>query len=306
MKHLLSRLLPAPSRAVSGAGLPHRLSKPESGFQKTSRKRRDGFTLIELIAVMGIIVALSLLVVGGYGGMSRAIASGRASRQVRDALLLARQTACVNGVRVYLYVLSEDEFVLCRKMGTSCGNAPLTRGQSGRDNDFRVEATHLFYDYYTDLGSFVNEVDRESERYAIENDSSSSGETKKTNYSSDMLIFDLSGSTQAKYATLCGVSANKDGGRGWSLYYKKKKNGGDPTSLFKEDADYGIALYPIRSLPKGYVFPEEQIGDFLYFDPTGKPGGPTREFVVAEAVLQGDADHRQTVKVDESGAVDVD
>ena len=263
---------------------------------------RDGFTLIELIAVMGIIVALALLVVGGYSGMSRAIASGQASRQVAATLLLARQTACVNGVRVYLYILSEDEYVLCRKMGTSSGNGGKSSYQSGKDPYFKKDA-YVFFDYYTDLGSFVNEVDRDSESYAQEDNDTSFA---KSGITSDMHIFDLSSKDEAKYATLRGVDSNKDG-VGWCLYFQPA-NGSSGTSLFKEDADYGIELYPIRSLPKGFVFLEDEIGDFLYFEPTGStgPGKGEKKIIVAEAALKGDAQHQQTVKVSPTGKADVE
>ena len=262
--------------------------------------RRAGFTLIELIAVMGIIVALALLVVGGYSGMSRAIAAGQASRQVADTLLLARQTACVNGVRVYLYIISEDEYVLCRKMGTSSGNGGKASYQQGKDHNFKKDA-YVFFDYYTDLGSFVNDVDRESENYAQENNSSA---FVNTDFASDMLIFDLSAKNEAKYGTLRGVESNKDG-VGWCLYYQPS-SGEAASSYFKDGSDYGIALYPIRSLPKGFVFLDEEIGDFLYFEPTGTAKGTTKEIVVAEAALKGDSNHQQKVKVSGAGKVEVE
>ena len=272
---------------------------------RTANSPRAAFTLIELIAVMGIIVALALLVVGGYGGMSRAIASGQASRQVADTLLLARQTACVNGVRVYVYVLSEDEYVLCRKMGTSSGYGGAASYQRGQDPYFKKDA-YVFFDYYTDLASFVNEVDRESENES--HDNTQSGYADK-DLSSNIHIFDLSARSEARYARLRGVDTNRDG-VGWCIYFQPM-TGGSASSYFTADSDYGISLYPIRSLPKGFVFLDDEIGGFLYFEPTGKADGTLEAgasfgIVVAEAALKGDAKHRQTVKVSSSGKVEVE
>ena len=152
------------------------------------REATGGFTLIELIAVMGIIIALSLVVAGGYSGMARAMAEGQGTRQVRDSLLLARQNACVNGSRTYVYILSEDEYVICRKIGTSSGTSGKASYQAGKDPLFKQDA-YVFYDFYTDLSSFRNDVDRASEEAGL-NDNDSN--YQYSDLSSSMLLFDLS------------------------------------------------------------------------------------------------------------------
>ena len=253
--------------------------------------RRAAFTLIELIAVMGIIVALALVVVGGYSGMTRAIATGQATRQVRDALLLARQTACVRGVRVYCYFLSEEEYVLCRKIGTSSG-----QDRSSSDDRFpKGDSGHVFPDSYTDLSSFINEVDAASEAYSDDNDSG----YDKSALTSDLLLFQLSDSGEARYGKLRWVEADKDKGYGWNLFYAPV-DGHEPN--FKTNTDYGIALFPIRVLPKGFAFDEDMIGQFVYFEPTGTANKKTT-ITISESAIH-DSDRQQKVVVESNGKVE--
>jgi type II secretory pathway pseudopilin PulG len=257
-------------------------------------RRSAAFTLIELVAVMGIIVALALLVVGGYSGMSRAIASGQGARQVQDTLLLARQTACVSGVRIYFYILDEEQYLLCRKMGTCSKNSDKP---SSTDHPYGSDV-YALYDYYTDLQGFVNLVDQQAQQ------NMSNDLKKKMAYSS--ILFELpsgseNGNTEPKYATLLGVTNSVPG---WRVYYKKRGDGGNPDQMFKEGKNFGLALLPIRSLPKGFAFPEDDIGKFLYFEPTGTNGGGLEEIQIQEVALP-DKDHTQKVKI-QGGKIEIE
>ena len=269
------------------------------------RERRSAFTLIELIAVMGIIIALSLVVAGGYSGMARAMAEGQSTRQLRDSLLLARQNACVNGSRTYVYILSEDEYVICRKIGTSSGaSSGQASYQPGKDPLFKKDA-YVFYDFYTDLASFVNDVDRTSES-AGQASGNSNSNYRNSDLSSSMLLFDLS-ADEAQYGILRGVESNEDLGFGWCLYWRTTNGESHNSKYFAEGHDYGIALYPVRSLPKGYIFLSE-IGSCVYFEPTGMtgPGSGKHTFVVAEAAYRTDTSRQRDVTVDHSGKVTVE
>lgn len=264
----------------------------------TSRPRRgrSAFTLIELVAVMGIIVALALLVVGGYSGMSRAIAAGQGSRQVADTLLLARQTACVNGVRVYFYILSEEEYLLCRRIGTCTKNSttPSPTEHDYQDGVYYKKGVKVLFDYYTDLGGFVNAADRAAQA------ATSNKEAKKTMASGDYL-FELPsglGNAGLKYGRLLGVTTNNIG---WRVFYEPDP---DHEPDFKTGANYGLALFPIRVLPKGFAFPEDDVGKFLYFEPTGSAEGLDKISIV-EAALP-DAAHTQTVTITGEGKVTVE
>ncbi len=53
--------------------------------------RRGGFTLLELIAVIGIIAVMVTVVVGGFNGMMTASARSSAAQTFERAINLARQ-----------------------------------------------------------------------------------------------------------------------------------------------------------------------------------------------------------------------
>ncbi|MBR4617150.1 MAG: type II secretion system protein [Kiritimatiellae bacterium] len=263
-----------------------------SNFDEGER-RRSAFTLIELIAVMGIIVALALLVVGGYSGISRAIAAGQGSRQVADTLLLARQTACVNGVRVYFYILSEQEYLLCRRMGICSMDSKVaddTKHPYGNKGVFYKKGVRSFNDFYTDLGSFVNEADRVAQ-------SEVDDDAKKTMASGDYL-FELpaeKNNSGLKYGRLLGVTNSVPG---WIVFYEPDP---DHAPDFKEGAVYGLALFPIRVLPKGFAFPEDDVGKYLYFEPTGSAKGLDEINIVESA----SGNKQPPVKITGEGKIDV-
>ncbi len=63
-------------------------------------KRSSGFTLIELMVVIGIMILLASIVVTGSFGMSRASGYMAAENVVYNTLQAARQKACTDGKRV--------------------------------------------------------------------------------------------------------------------------------------------------------------------------------------------------------------
>lgn len=260
---------------------------------------RSGFTLIELIAVMGIVIALALVVTSGYSGIARSIAQGQSTRQVRDSLLLARQTACVNGVEVYVYILDETQFIICRKIGTSSGSLGNASYQSGKDPLYHKDAK-VYCDYYTDLSSFVSEIDTGSES-AGQSDSSSL--YKDSDLSGSMDLYDLS-ANELCAATLRGVEYNKDLGFGWLLYCKPRKGESSiPGSFLDEGHDYGVPIHPIRALPKGYVF-LNKAGDFVSFSPTGE--ATPKEIKVAEYAQMDSGKHQFKIQVLQSGKIEIE
>lgn len=71
--------------------------------------RRSGFTLIELMVVVGIMVLIATIVVSGSFGMSRASGYLAAENIVYNTLQAARQKACTNGKRVTVAFVKRDE-----------------------------------------------------------------------------------------------------------------------------------------------------------------------------------------------------
>ena len=74
-------------------------------------KRSSGFTLIELMVVVGIMILIITIVVTGSFGMSRASGYLAAENIVYNTLQAARQKACTDGKRVVVaFVKREEEY----------------------------------------------------------------------------------------------------------------------------------------------------------------------------------------------------
>ena len=96
----------------------------------------SGFTLMELLVVIGIAALLSTLSIGAYFGSAMALAKGKALSQVKMVLEQARQRACMTGQRVAVIILpasNSDElpeedrdkrfkFVVCAELGKLLDN----------------------------------------------------------------------------------------------------------------------------------------------------------------------------------------
>ncbi len=106
-----------------------------SGFCHTGVRpaaARRGFSLLELLAVIAIMALLSTMAVTSYFSAVRGMASRSAKRHFENALVQARQRACMDGVRVSLMAFNESLsydttgqkiqesagcYVVCREIG---------------------------------------------------------------------------------------------------------------------------------------------------------------------------------------------
>lgn len=70
-------------------------------------KRSGGFTLIELMVVMGLMILISSIVVSGTFGMTRSASYRAAENVVYNALQAARQQACTDGKRVIVAFVND-------------------------------------------------------------------------------------------------------------------------------------------------------------------------------------------------------
>ena len=79
---------------------------------------RAGFTLVELLAVMAIMVIITGIGIASYVNMTRGAAISGAVRHVRGGLTLARQTAIMNGQRAALIVHGDGRsYAICQQAG---------------------------------------------------------------------------------------------------------------------------------------------------------------------------------------------
>ncbi len=216
-------------------------------------RRRQGFTLIELIAVMGVILAISMIVVGSYIGITRAMAARAGISHLANAVRLTRQHACMDGQRTYLYVLDETRYVICRRAGVV-----TARGGAG------AGGTWTFQDAYGDLSSFVNTLN-ENQR--------------------GLRIFDMSLTAgHPPFARVVSVVWNEVQ-RVWIVTFERDPEFPPPPgSIFQAGHVYGIELYTVRELPKGHRFREGSTRGYLYFEPTGASGGTLQKIELIETI----------------------
>ncbi len=239
-------------------------------FNPTARlKSRAAFTLIELVAVIGIILMMSLVITGAYVGMSRAIAARVGINHLRNAVMIARQHACMDGQRTYLYILNETEYVICRRAGRVSADAvSVTINVPDPSSPDRVTSASAYHikDEYTDLDSYVNVLDRTAD---------------------GLTIYNFDSDHHQPYATVLTIEPFSEGG--WSIFVKKTSRFSMDPQNFKSGDIFGIEIYSRRSLPRGYTFvngsPFTPIAN--YFEPTGEPGGRRGKFTdikIVEAV----------------------
>jgi len=94
------------------------------------RNRRRGFSLLELLAVMSIMAMLTTLAVTSYFNAIRGMTRRSAVKHFANSLILARQRACLEGVRVSVMVFNEitgynaknepeivPSYVVCKETG---------------------------------------------------------------------------------------------------------------------------------------------------------------------------------------------
>ncbi len=210
-------------------------------------RRDDGFTLIELIAVMGIILAMSMVVVSSYVGITRAMAARAGISHLANAVRLTRQHACMDGQRTYLYVLDETNYVISRRAGVVS-----ERGGTS------------FLDRYGDLSSFVDRSDEER---------------------GGLRVFDLSLSASGTpFARVERIQWN-DAERAWIVYFVRDPAFPPPPgTIFQPGHVYGVELYTVRELPKGHRFREGSTRGYMYFEPTGASGGTLSRIEVIERI----------------------
>ena len=193
------------------------LRTPHSAL-RTLRSR--GFTLLELLVVVTIMIFITLIVVLNYFGGTRSAGYAAANRNVFDALMLARQRACIDGSRTSLYLLDATNYVIVRLIGT------ISRVIPG-------DSVGQLHDYYTDLTTYANA----SNGILLVN-MTRPGVTGTlvgaTCLSS--LITNRSGSYNAEISKIAITTTNID--------------------VWKDGDRYGIEIHTRQALPPGFYFCE--------------------------------------------------
>lgn len=218
--------------------------------RRAARTRgRAGFTLLELVAVIGIIALMSVVVVGGFNGILRAIADTSGADAMRRALMLARQQACVDGEDTYVWVTGMNTFAVVRKAGTVSAVSSGSRNPSylqvgGRETSV---AAKYIEDEYADLASA-------EQGFVIDADTLATDINDIVKNYKGIRVFDMSTAKMADITVPPWFDGKKDA---WVFGIAKDAGG------FAVGADYGWLIYPEQTLPAGYVFADS-------YDSSGK------------------------------------
>lgn len=223
--------------------------------QKSRRTRgRDGFSLLELLAVMAIVAMLSTLAVTSYFSAIRGMSSRTARRGLTNALSMARQRACIDGCRVSLIIFNEAagfdtsgskvsdlaaSYVVCRELGR-----------------FSFVREDLLFDEFADLNKLFREK--------------LSTDTSSDSVAGAIRLYNLSAGSWSlvrPYVVKENVGSKADllySGNSFQIEAyafqrltgsgMQSSGGGNPT--WKAGDSYGIEVMPVQSLPKGFSFRE--------------------------------------------------
>lgn len=241
--------------------------------------RRSGFTILELIAVIGIVAVIGTAVVGAFSGMMKSVSRRTAADSVRRALNLARQEACVDGNDVYFYAVDVSRYAIVRKAGTISSVSTASRTIDGRTVDLGNGGKWILDDF-ADLSDST-----ESFVAAYSDDAQTEDEAVLAAFKdyAGSMVFDMEDGVYADIAWPAYRDLNVDK---WVFGIKNPKDadGNDVNvvrSHFLADHDYGWVTHPIQSLPQGYVLKgtyEESTGKF-------KPGNTVRVHFNADGAL---------------------
>ncbi|HOF62443.1 MAG TPA: type II secretion system protein [Candidatus Latescibacteria bacterium] len=228
-------------------------NKPIRGAART-RKNRGGFSLVELLAVMAIVAMLSTLAVTSYFSAIRGMTSRTARDNFYNALMMARQRACIDGCRVSLIIFNDAaafdaagtaisdlaaSFVVCRELGRF---------------SFVGGNGNLLFDEFSDLGSLFRPKQ--------------AGDSSSTSHAGAVKLYNLSRGTWTlvgPYVDWRTVGSSVDllySGGSFSInaHALERLTGSGTASgsgvSWETGDSYGVEITPVKALPKGYVFDE--------------------------------------------------
>ena len=277
--------------------------------QATKTRRTQGFTLLELIAVMGIIVAMSAIVVGGYRGMMSAIAQRAGVDALAKAVTLCRQYASIDGRDTYFWITGFDTYVICRKAGQIDNNTERVKKRPLETYEWKASGFltgpaegYWITDSYADLGSsqdYTQAMADDAKEAVVA--------TMKDKTYNGGLAFDF---TEGKVARIRYPAWFVAEHGYWILGLMGPEREDTPPGGFKVNNEYGWMVGPEYRLPKGYVFDptlydfdsasgEFQQGLRFFFRPDGTPGDGNVDIVLNEI----GTDQKPKVSVRQDGTI---
>jgi type II secretory pathway pseudopilin PulG len=269
-------------------------------------KKRDnsGFTLLELLGVMGVIVVMSFFVVSGYKSIMQGVNDATGAKGLRDSVQLARQHAMLDNSKVFFLVTGYNSYVMCREGGvitdSGSGSVVVPYLDNKSENAFWV------YDEWADWeslkDSFTSIYGKDSIKDLINNKSSSSKYKGIT-------MYDLDEGTYARVVFPPFINSSKDM---WCIGFH---NSDVKNNMFEIGNTYGWMLYEERYLPKGYIFDSKHYkldsdgvfkvgsGDIICFNPDGTIEGGAR---YVDSLTIGEVDGTKADSIKNTVAIVVD
>ena len=279
---------------------------------RAGSRRRGGFTIIELLAVMGVIAILSVLAVGGYNGILRAFSESSAEDALRRAVMLARQQACVEGTDLYVWPTDVNKFIVIRKVGMIMETDNAARQPSYmkkkvstfKDADGKTKQVKWILDPFADLedsSGAITGVDETGDAY------DELVESYLQNFSGQYQ-FDIDGQCLAYYAYPPWFSSDE---QCWVFGIPAQAQFASADGdYFAAGHEYGVVVLPEQILPSGFFFKGSEKGDGD-FDPNWAkrnnvhvlPDGRVEkqvDFVISEGseASSGTVEHKVTVRKD--------
>lgn len=273
---------------------------------------KSGFSLLELLAVMAIMAMLATLAVSSYFAAVKGMAARSAKRHFEDALISARQRACIDGVRVSLMAFNEiggfdsegnvDEnqliacYVICKEIGRI----------SYIQNDY-------LFDEFSDLEKL----------FGVKSTSSDDATSVSSSYQGGFRLYNLSqgawtlvepqvtlqkmgtGKGELLYSKNYGTQSDEQTHQFQGYAFKKQSGTYAKSSGAKNWAVgdiYGIEVAPIQNLPKGFKF--QQLSDdtkdvqCVTFEPDGSLRGGSANFTIKGSNASANQQFQFTINSD--------
>lgn len=255
------------------------------------KTKRDnaGFTLLELLGVMGVIVVMSFIVVSGYKSIMQGVNDTTGAKGLRDSVQLARQHAMLDNSRIFFIVTGYNSFVMCREGGTITESGKGSVEVSYLDN--RSENAFWVYDEWADWeslsDSFTSIYNEDSIRDMIGN------KTNETKYKG-ITMYDLDEGEYALVTYPPFINKSKDL---WCMGFHTASVSG---SMFDVGNSYGWMLYEERYLPKGYIFDSKHYK--LDSDGLFKPGSGSIICFNSDGTIDGASDYVDSLTIGEVDA----
>ena len=209
---------------------------------------RRGFTLLELVAVIGIIAIMGTIVVGGFNVIVRALSQKTGADDLRRSLNLARQSACVDGKATILWITGVDRYVVARESGTVSRREKTGTHQyewgGGTVDDLRPDDNKnvwWIFDEYADLSD-------SAPRFKFDDDWGAEEVKSAILGYKNAVVFDMDENVSATVV----VPAMLD--RATDSWYFGVAGSNLGSGAFAQGHDYGWLVYPELSLPKGFAF----------------------------------------------------